>query len=247
MKSSLLGLALLAAVPLVAHAQIGYADLTFNFGILADQSGTPIPDGSLVQIIALTSGTTFSAPTTTSFTGGNANEQILFSGAMDSADTTGIPGAMVLGGLPSYPQLVEIPIFATSGLLQQGDPLLLQWFPTLTSSSASPGVTSFGQYGFAEDPTWVIPTLPTTDGFVTSNGEGNYNFFTDSLSALVGPPDSGPDSLGFASQQTSSGAPFSSAPEPASYGIAAAIGLAAFTLARSRSRSRSTSPSPAIG
>ncbi len=151
--------------------------LSSTFGILyGDSSATdPLADGSLIQLIASTSGSSFSSPTAASFVSGD--DQIVSSFSFDSS-TTGFPGAML-----------DTIIFDLTGGLATGNPLLLRWFPTLTTSSIAPGAgTLYGEFRtdeFIDDSiAWFIPADSSTS---------NLNLLTGAVGGSL------PESAGAAS------------------------------------------------
>jgi len=169
--------------------------ITMNLlvGVLANSSGTPLLDGSLLQVIA-SPDATFSTPTTDSFLGGNSNDILLKSISFDSS-TTGVSGAMQLAltiDLADYPS-------------QQiaGDYFVIRWFPSLTTSNLTPGSTSYGQFGYPDgtNPTWIIGSASS----ITS-----YTFRTTSAGGTFA------DSTGYATNITA-------VPEPSSYAIIIAL------------------------
>lgn len=123
--------------------------LDFTIGVLSISGGsTAISDGSLLQVIA-SPDATFADPTSTAFTGGN--DVLVFSKAFDSL-TSGQSGAML------FTQQVSLSTSAIAGY-----DLMIRWFPTLTTSSTAPGDgTSYGEYGFNQDNTWVAPSAGNT-------------------------------------------------------------------------------------
>lgn len=169
MKKLLLLLALFStagAVALRAQTVAGTVQLTFDLGLLTDSGGNALADGSLIQIIASYDNTTLASPTSTDFLGGDSSSVILWQGGLDSS-VTGIPGTTTV-------QLSDLTIYAngTPGhYLTAGDSLFVRWYPALTTASSTPGVTSFGQYGYSAvsgatlDTTWVIPAAPAAVDF----------------------------------------------------------------------------------
>lgn len=192
---SLLKSALLSAVLLSALMRPALADtisLDFTVGVLANSDGSLVlSDGALLQIIA-SPDTTFATPTTASFLGDNSNDVLLWQGSFDS-NTSGTAGVMILS-LPSI-DLSTTPV--------AGDYLAVRWFPSLSGSTipSSPGSTSYGQFDYSNDNTWIV----------VSSGYFNYHFLTQSSGF-----GSSPDSLGYASNITA-------VPEPSSYAAIVAL------------------------
>jgi hypothetical protein len=104
--------------------------------------------------------TTFGAPTPTSFTGTDPNEVVLDSFALNSA-TAGVAGGFI--------QSIVLSLTGSGVPPDVGTDLLLRWFPTLTTSSSTPGAgTTYGQFtttavengsGIA----WQLPASPAND------------------------------------------------------------------------------------
>ena len=126
-------------------------------GILRNATGTsPVPVGGLLELIASPSGSAanFSAPTATSFVSGDNIVVATF--AMNYAVQTGETDSFVTLVL----QNTTGPASATT--FDAGDPLLLRWYPTLTTASTSPGIgTTYGQFrsdtGELGGSAWVTP------------------------------------------------------------------------------------------
>jgi hypothetical protein len=176
--------------------------IDLSAGQLLTAAGAPLPDGSLIQLLAVTTGTTFAAPSDTSFTGGSADDLVLASFALNSA-TTGTPG--------DFDNAIQLTL---SGGLSVGDALLLRWFPTLTTASATPGSgTSYGQFRTdavvdGSNIAWVTPGDGSTD---------SLNFTTSSQGG------SQPNSAGEATQTTPGSTPVPSAPQITSPGTAEGV------------------------
>jgi len=188
------------------------AAITINLtaGILYQADGTtPAPDGTLLQLVASTTDSTFTAPTPASFTGGSSDDVVVASYALNH-NTTGSAG----GDFHSL-QLT------LSGNWNAGDPLLLRWWPTLTTSSSTPGAnTTYGQ--FRTDATengsttgWVTPA----DGQTVS-----LNFLDQAAGGTE------PNSAGKASLTTAA------VPEPSTYALIVAGGFVCAWMGRRRKR-----------
>ncbi len=148
---------ILAIVTLVVSSLAASASVTINLGgaeLFQTDGSTPIPTGSLIQLVASTTDNTFTSPSPASFTGGSADDIVLAS--FGSNDPAG-PGSFL-----------NSITFDLSGNLNAGDQLLLRWWPTLTTASSSPGFsTPFGQFrtdavGSGSDIAWVVPTDGST-------------------------------------------------------------------------------------
>src|SRR6184192_1195960 len=109
------------------------ADVTINLGaaeLFQSDGTTPIPAGSLLQLVASETDSTFTLPTPASFTGGSADDAVVASFASQANGSFAGPLVLTL-----------------SGSLTAGDPLMLRWWPTLTPGALSPGFsTAFGQF-----------------------------------------------------------------------------------------------------
>ena len=127
-------------------------------GVLTNITGTTnVPVGGLLELIATPSGSVsnFAAPTPDSFVSGD--NIVVASFAMNY--NTGITGVTD----NSFPLTLQNTLSPSSSTaFDQGDPLLLRWYPSLTMSSTSPGLgTTYGQ--FRTDATvdggnaWITP------------------------------------------------------------------------------------------
>ncbi len=187
------------------------ASVTINLGgdelFMADGT-TPIPLGSLIQLVASTTDNTFSAPTAGDFVGGSSDDVILASFNSNNALGSG-----------SFEQPI---VFNLTGNLNAGDQLLLRWWPSLTAAASTPGSTTFGQFrtnnveNFS-DINWTVPADGST---VALN-------FLDTASGFATTPE--PNSAGAASFSTAA------VPEPSTY-VSALMGLAGIGLATLRRR-----------
>lgn len=159
-------LLLVGSVLGIAISQVRAASATLNFtlGILSDSTGTAIPDGSLLQVIAAPTSSTFANPTTTSFLGGSSDEYLLFSGSFNSS-SIGISGAT------QQPVTIDLNTTPVGNYA-----ILVRWYPSLTTSNSAPGSTTYGQFGYPEDSTWFIPSGGGTVGysFLTTSAGGSY-------------------------------------------------------------------------
>jgi hypothetical protein len=169
-----------------AHSAVNL-QVGFDFLTLSDGS-TPVPNGTLVQLIASTGNTTRDAPTSSSFVGG---DDVLLGFA--EANDFGVPNAVATGS-----GLVSTGLFNLDGLappatyvgVTSGDTLFLRWWPTLTSAAAAPGTASFleatlnqvvpsdgaqtnGLPGFS-----VLVDLPNSTGAVPSATADPLNVFS---------------------------------------------------------------------
>ena len=171
---------LLAALCL-GFAASSYATVTIDFNIgamtLADGT-TPIPEGSLIQLIAAPTSGGLTGPTAASFISGS--EILLISGVVD--------GSSFLGLGTGTTDFAPGPLTITAGYA-----LMIQWFPTLTSGASTPGnSTPYGLYGALNDASWVAPANGSTLTF---------SFLTTSITGSV------PDSAGASNLTTAAAAP----------------------------------------
>jgi PEP-CTERM motif len=191
---------LLVAGVVLATAVAASATVTLNVGaeVLFQSDGTtPIPAGSLIQLLASTTDSVFTAPTPSSFIGGSADDVILESFA--APDNSGFAGDDI--------------VVTLSGNLNAGDPLLLRWWPTLTLASSTPGAgTPYGQFR-----TDVTENFSDSGWFIPSDGSVISLNFLDESSGIAPNPE--PDSAGTAS--------FVVVPEPSTFALGAlgALGL----------------------
>jgi len=175
----LLFLACLVRLP--AQTLIGQATLNFYFGVLTDNNGTAIPDGSIVQILASYNGPAIGAATPIDFLGGDTGAVVLWQGGLDSS-TSGLAGAASL--------TLQENLYAEAGNLTTGSTLYLRWYPSLAGTVTSPGVTLYGQYGYATtsgtalDSSWVVGGVGSaTDYFFLTTSAGGS--LADSAGAAV--------------------------------------------------------------
>lgn len=201
MKKALLAIALAGLA--VAQLRADTIHIDFALGVLATSNGTPVSDGSLVQIIAVPISSTFANPTTTDFLGGSSDEYLVYSGAFDSS--TVIPPQPGIETLGLDIDLGTTPI--------AGDALIVRWYPSLTTSSSAPGLTTYGQFGYPNNPS----SLDSTNTWIAPSGGGSVSF--SFLTTSAGGPYS--NSMGNASFTVSA------VPEPSNYvviiGICAAL------------------------
>jgi hypothetical protein len=209
MNKSFLSAILLSFIAGSVHAD--EITMSFTAGVLSNSLGTPISDGSLLQIIA-SPDTTFSAPTTTDFLGVSSNDILLWSGSMDSS-TSGVSGVIITPAL--HFDLATYPV--------SGDYLIIRWFPSLTTADTAPGATTYGEYGYNNDNTWIAGGASSTL---------SYSFLTQSSGA-----GSSPDSLGYASNTVSP------VPEPSSYATVIGLFSLGMMLLQIRRRARAAAKS----
>ena len=151
--------------------------LEVDAGILRNSTGTAlVPVGGLLQLVASPSGSAanLTAPTASSFTGGDNIIVAQFSMNYNSGtagETDNILTGLTLQntGTPS------------STTFDQGDPLELRWYPTLTLGATAPGAgTTYGRFrtdstvdnGFA----WITPADNSTNTLLvlaTMNASGS--------------------------------------------------------------------------
>jgi hypothetical protein len=160
---------LLGFSALLISSMAGYGSVTINLGgaeLFQSDGTTPIPLNSLIQLVASTTDNTFTLPSTTSFTGGSADDQVIASFGTNNASGQG-----------SFLQPV---VFSYSGNFNAGDQLILRWWPSLTTAASTPGVTTFGQFrtdnveNFSSI-AWVAPADGNTESlnFLDQSGGGS--------------------------------------------------------------------------
>lgn len=143
---------------------------------LKDLSGALMATNALVLLVASTEDTTFSVPAPNAFVTGDD----IIVGRWDLSGT-GEPGI-----------LLDFTNTALSGNWNEGDPLQLYWFPTLTVATVSPGAgTPYGQYRTDSmidggDP-WTTPADGATISlkFLTSNAGGSNPEVAGNASLVV--------------------------------------------------------------
>jgi hypothetical protein len=198
---------LLALVALTSSAAFGNVAVNLFAGVLANSTGTAIPDGSLVQLISSGPDLNFSPLAAGSFTSGD--DIVLESFAMNSSSGGG-PGEV----LAAFTGSTSI---ALTGGVAAGQDIAIRWFPTLASSAQASALvagTPYGQF-----------SAFTSDGALPSDGgQINPNFITNSANGGSG---GFPNSDGFANFDVPGGG--GSIPEPATFALCgglAALGLA---------------------
>ncbi len=211
-------LLVLGALLALTSARTNADQVTINLGgaQLLTSGSTAVPNNMLVQLLANTS-SSFDAPTGTSFTGGDPDEVVLWSGTISSTQS-GVPGGFL--------DAITLTLGQLGAAEETGDYLMLRWYPTLSLSAAQPGVgTHYGQFDdfglttpdadSASDIDWQIPA--------TQSNPYTLNY----LSVSEGGDE--PNSAGVAS--------FTVVPEPGSISlIAGAFGIGLVALRRRRGR-----------
>src|SRR5438067_13054453 len=117
MKSKLL----LALSALLLTSLTASADVTINLGaaeLFQSDGTTPIPLGSLLQLVASTTDSTFTLPTPASFTGGSADDSVVASFASKKNAGSGSFSVLTVSSL--------------SRALNARDPSTQRWCPSLT-------------------------------------------------------------------------------------------------------------------
>ncbi|MCS7062757.1 MAG: PEP-CTERM sorting domain-containing protein [Methylacidiphilales bacterium] len=159
-------LTLSVVTSLILANSTAVAQLTYQIGVTAGQftfNSNPLPNNSLLVVVASLSNSTFGAPTPTSFTG-EPDDVVLAKLSIGAG--TNVTGAIV--------DLFTIDANNFPGL-NGGDPLALYWYPTLTTSSLQPGAgTPYGTYSGP----WTLPASP---GIYTASDPGGILFVSQSL------------------------------------------------------------------
>lgn len=137
---------------------------TFNLAgdWLADESGVQgIPNGSLIMLIASTKDGDFSAPTASGYVAPGSDDVII--GAFTANDAGGLlnQGSYTGSLRANYGD-------SSNGLAEfdAGDPLIIRWFPTLTSADLEEiptGAVPYGEFRSSEvlpgsDTGWIAPS-----------------------------------------------------------------------------------------
>jgi hypothetical protein len=159
---------------------------TFS-GRLYESGGiTPMQNGRLLLLVASTEDNVFTPPNASSFVGGSTDDVVVASFDMQW-NTTGSTGANL-----------EAIVFQLTGAISPGDPVRLEWFPSVTynpstdyQSDAPPAGSAYGT--FRTD----VPNVDesTSAWFVPAEGQNlSLNFVTQAIGG------SQPESAGYADQ-----------------------------------------------
>lgn len=165
---------LLSAVALVSFSASSFATITINLTgayIQFADGFTRAPVGSLVQLVASTNDSIFTAPSADSFTGDSSDDFVVASFEVNLE-----PGAFL-----------EDIVFSLAGTLGTGDQLMLRWFPQLTLTAAAPGADA--QYG--EFRTDAIENGSTTNWTVPADGSTHELYFLTSSAGGTRPNSEG--------------------------------------------------------
>lgn len=215
MRRSLLTLSIIALSLTSATAAVR---LDVFSGRLYGQGGTtPLPDGSLLLLIASTGDAVFTPPNSDSFVGASSDDVIVASFDLQS-NTAGFTGSNL-----------EAIVFELGGTITEGDPLRLVWFPNIPYNAATNYQTA-------------APALGSAYGTFRTDNPGADG----STSAWVVPADGQNHSLNFATQSIGGSQPdvFGVAdylvpvPEPSSAAVLLVSALCLGVRRRERARSR---------
>ena len=182
-KSDLMLKHTVAAICLLGLTSITHASVNIEIdaGLLETALGTStIPANGLLQLITTPSGSpaNFSAPTATSFTSG---DNVVLESFAANFKSSGVTGEID----NTFTITLQNTGASTPTTFDQGDPLLLRWYPSLTTSSTAPGLgTTYGQFtsttgetvGSVSGSAWATPadSQSITLLFITQNDGGSY-------------------------------------------------------------------------
>jgi hypothetical protein len=178
----------------------------FGGVLYGPNTSSPLPAGTLIQLVVSRSANGFDTPTVGSFTGNSADDQVLFSFVVDNSQ-----GANGTYGTPPL-------TFSLGNGIDTGDQLLLRWWPGLTAASAAPAAgQTFGQFR-----TDIVQDLSDITWNVPGDGSNVFlNFFTQSQGGA------NPESAGLANMTVLA------IPEPTTYALLL-VGLAGAVFVRRR-------------
>ena len=218
----------IAVAILLGCAAAARADVSIQLdaGTLRTANGAALmPQSGLLQLIASPSGAsgTFGAPSSTSFVSGDNIVVASFSmnyffGRGETSNTITL----------TYQNTSATP---SPTQFDQGDALLLRWWPTLTTSSTVPGSsTTYGQFRSNTPETFSDGTSPGLAWFAPADGTSyivpdGLNFVTSDITS--GPPNGTyAPSAGFAN--------FSTVPEPSMWVFMTGMVLSAVFVVRAQ-------------
>ncbi len=174
-------------------APLSKATVTINFyaGDLRSSTGTLMPVGGLLELVADTSRNGFSTPTSSTFVSGD--DAVIATFALNG----NLTGNGVNGQTANT--LAITPGNFTG--LDAEDPLIFRWFPNLTTTSTTPGIgTMYGQFNTTTNqdganlPTpWAEPAdggSYTLTFVTTSEGGSNANSLGYATSTVIPEPSS---------------------------------------------------------
>jgi len=218
---NLLRLCLLTTVLVVPS--VSWAVVTINFagGVFSDSNGNPLPDGSLVMLLASGNDGVFSAPSASAFVTG---DDVLLGAFSTNSVDLGSKGGLV----------ASIAVALDAGLTAD-ETIAVRWFPGLTTAAGAPGAgASYGQYSYTTADTnstaadWAIPSdgNVVSPDFVTASIGGSLSNIVGEATFTVATGTGGSGSGG--------GGTGGAIPEPSTYALLG--GLAALALVTYRRR-----------
>lgn len=211
---------LLILATLLLSLEAAQATVTINVGgaNLYNANGSQLMQpGMLVQLVASTTDTTFNSPTPGSYTGGSADDLVLFSFNINQG--AGATNVALIIDFANFPNLTT------------GDPLLLRWYPTIagpdTPSSTLPGGPAvgspFGQFRID------IPELNNGSNFGWLTPADGATITLNFLTQMINPTSTHTESEGFANMTVMA------IPEPSSYALLA-VGIGGLVLGARRAK-----------